>query len=60
MENILLSIDWDYFMPYIKNWNGSCIENKRNIIKQWYKKYFESKTNGIDISSISNRIDVLK
>lgn len=49
MKNILLSIDWDYFMPYIKNWNGSYIENKRSLIKQWYKKYFESKMNGFDI-----------
>lgn len=54
MENILLSIDWDYFMPYMKNWNGSCIENKRSIIKQWYKKYFESKMNGIDIVKNTN------
>lgn len=49
MKNVLLSIDWDYFMPYIKNWNGSCIENNRSFIKQWYIKYFEGKMHGVDV-----------
>lgn len=49
MENTLLSIDWDYFMPYIKNLNCSYIENSRNTIAQWYKRYFENKASGIDI-----------
>lgn len=49
MNNVLVSIDWDYFMPYIKYWNKSYIENEKNIFIHWYKVYFENMQNGIDI-----------
>lgn len=50
MENILLSIDWDYFIPIKKEWCGSYIENKKNLMSIWYKRYFKNKMFGIDIS----------
>ena len=46
----LITIDWDYFMDYMNTWNGSYIENETNIYKHWYKKYFEEKNRGIDIT----------
>lgn len=49
MSKILLSIDWDYFIPIKESWSGSYIENKRNIMLIWYKRYFESKRHGNDI-----------
>ncbi|WP_446898988.1 arginase [Clostridium sp. LBM24168] len=49
MSKILLSIDWDYFIPISEKWSGSYIENKRNIMLIWYKRYFENKRNGNDI-----------
>ena len=50
MKNTLITIDWDYFMPYISKFNVSCLENKRNIQNNWYKLYLENKMNGIDIT----------
>lgn len=47
----LLSIDWDYFIPIYERWSGSYLENKRNIMLIWYKRYFENKRRGIDIES---------
>ena len=47
---VLLTIDWDYFMPYIGSLNLSYLENRRNIDKHWYKLYLENKQYGIDIT----------
>lgn len=47
----LLSIDWDYFIPVYERWSGSYLENKRNIMMIWYKRYFENKRHGIDIEN---------
>ena len=46
----LLTIDWDYFMPYVGYFNLSYLENRRNIDKHWYKLYLEKKQCGIDIT----------
>jgi len=49
MEKSLLSIDWDYFIFTQKeNW-GSYIENNRNLIDLWYKRYIQEKRWGRDI-----------
>lgn len=49
MEMCLLSIDWDYFICMQKeNW-GSYLENSKNMINQWYKRYIQSRTRGQDI-----------
>lgn len=48
--NTLLTIDWDYFMPYIKMMNTSYMENKSNIINHWYKMYLENICLGKDIT----------
>ena len=50
----LITIDWDYFMNYMSHWNGSYIENDNNINKHWYKKYYEEKRRGIDITKSMN------
>ena len=50
----LITIDWDYFMNYMNHWNGSYIENDNNINKHWYKKYYEEKRRGIDITKSMN------
>ena len=50
----LITIDWDYFMNYMSHWNGSYIENDNNINKHWYKKYYEEKKRGIDITRSMN------
>ena len=50
----LITIDWDYFMNYMNHWNGSYIENDNNINKHWYKKYYEEKKRGIDITRSMN------
>lgn len=45
----LLSIDWDYFICTQKeNW-GSYLENNKNLINSWYKRYIESWIEGKDI-----------
>lgn len=49
MKSVLLSIDWDYFMPYVRNFKCSLRENRRNAIKNWYKLYFDDKDEGIDV-----------
>lgn len=49
MVKSLLSIDWDYFIYTQKgNW-GSFMENRKNVIDLWYKRYIQSKTGGRDI-----------
>ncbi|AND84482.1 arginase [Clostridium tyrobutyricum] len=49
MKRNLISIDWDYFIPIDERLSGSYIENKRNIMTIWYKRYFENKKCGINI-----------
>lgn len=49
MGKCLLSIDWDYFIYTQKqNW-GSYMENNKNLINLWYKRYIQSKARGKDI-----------
>lgn len=36
-----ISIDWGYFMNYMKIYNESGLENKNNIIEHWYKMYIQ-------------------
>lgn len=50
----LISIDWDYFMDYMKIWNGSYLENDNNIQKHWYRDYYKYKERGIDITRRMN------
>lgn len=50
----LISIDWDYFMDYMKTWNGSYLENDDNIQKHWYKEYYKGLSRGIDITRNMN------
>jgi len=49
MEKCLLSIDWDYFINIKKDSWGSFIENGRNQIDLWYKRYIQEKLQGRDI-----------
>lgn len=58
--NTLLTIDWDYFMPYISMMNTSYMENKSNIINHWYKMYLENKSFGRDLTQIMRSADFLK
>jgi len=52
MDKCLLSIDWDYFIFARKeNW-GSYIENTKNIINLWYKRYIQAKAWGKDIQKL--------
>lgn len=50
MGNILLTIDWDFFIPIKESWCGSYIENSRYINKIWYRRYLEEKRYGVNIS----------
>ncbi|NMA64826.1 MAG: arginase [Clostridiaceae bacterium] len=57
MGKCLLSIDWDYFIHTHKDFWGSYIENTKNIINMWYKRYIKEKAKGKDIQkfySLSN------
>lgn len=45
----LLSIDWDYFVPTRSAWSGSYVEDKKNLMFIWYKRYFENKRKGVNI-----------
>lgn len=60
MRKCLLSIDWDYFIHIQKeNW-GSYIENTKNVINLWYKRYIQAKSRGKDIQKsfqLSSGID---
>ncbi|MCY6957273.1 arginase [Clostridium brassicae] len=49
MRNILLSIDWDYFVKIKREWCGSYIENDTNLKYRWYKRYLDEKRKGINI-----------
>lgn len=61
MEKCLLSVDWDYFVYTQKeNW-GSYIENTKNVVNLWYKRYFKAKAQGRDIQKlfrISQELDI--
>lgn len=49
MKKCLLSVDWDYFVYTQKeNW-GSYIENNRNVINLWYKRYIQCRNRGKSI-----------
>lgn len=58
--NTLLTIDWDYFMPYISMMNTSYMENKSNIINHWYKLYLENKSLGKDLTKIMRSAGFLR
>lgn len=58
--NTLLTIDWDYFMPYIHIMNTSYMENKSNIENHWYKMYLENKYLGRDITKTMGTADFLR
>ena len=58
--NTLLTIDWDYFMPYIHMMNTSYMENKSNIENHWYKMYLEKKYLGRDITKTMGTADFLR
>ncbi|SHF29376.1 hypothetical protein SAMN02746089_01638 [Caldanaerobius fijiensis DSM 17918] len=49
MVRSLLSIDWDYFIPVKREWLASYIENEKNIVSMWYKRYIESALKGEDL-----------
>ncbi|URZ17322.1 arginase [Clostridium felsineum] len=49
MNNILLSIDWDYFIPIKREWCGSYLENSKNVQALWYKRYFKYNSVGRNI-----------
>ncbi|MGI6706308.1 MAG: arginase [Clostridia bacterium] len=60
MGKTLLSIDWDYFIFSRSQKGLSCIENDRNVIDLWYKRYIESKRYGRSIQklySLSSDLD---
>jgi len=48
MGKCLLSIDWDYFIYARYNW-GLYLENKKNLLDLWYKRYMQAKARGEDI-----------
>ncbi|OFI04985.1 hypothetical protein CLOACE_20010 [Clostridium acetireducens DSM 10703] len=52
MVNNLLSIDWDYFIPIKREWCGSYIENNKNKVILWYKRYIEYKRRGYDLQTL--------
>lgn len=51
MEKCLLSVDWDYFIDTRKRNLGSCLENNKNIINLWYKRYFQLNEKGKNIQN---------
>lgn len=56
----LLSIDWDYFISADNQEIISSVENQRTINDLWYKRYFQSKSYGIDFEksySLSEEVD---
>ncbi|BDH63106.1 arginase [Lysinibacillus sp. PLM2] len=52
MGNSLLSIDWDYFISTENQGIISNIENERTIVDEWYKKYFQLKSQGKNIQNL--------
>lgn len=56
----LLSIDWDYFIFCKEEEQYSFLENSKNIIDIWYKKYIAYKEKGENINnyySLSKEVD---
>ncbi|KHD38747.1 arginase [Clostridium acetobutylicum] len=51
MNNVLLSIDWDYFIPIKREWCESYLESNKNVQAIWYKRYFKYNNIGIDIAN---------
>ena len=49
MEGCLLSVDWDYFIRTQIDNGGSYLENNKNRINLWYKRYILCKARGTDI-----------
>jgi hypothetical protein len=49
VRKTLLTVDWDYFVPFKEEWFFSYIENKRNSIDIWYKRYIIAKLKGEDL-----------
>lgn len=60
METVLLSIDWDYFIPLREEWCGSYVENRRNLSTLWYKRYIESGMRGENLEKIIDTGPVLE
>lgn len=59
MRKCLLSVDWDYFIYTGNECCGSYIENNKNIINLWYKRYIQNKINGKNIKKsfiLSNEV----
>jgi len=51
MKNCLLSIDWDYFIHSpLYSW-GIYLENEKNLIDIWYKRYIQAKARGEDLQN---------
>ncbi|PJI09471.1 MULTISPECIES: arginase [Clostridium] len=60
MANVLLSIDWDYFIPIRREWCGSYLESSKKVQALWYKRYFAYKDMGRNIVNevrVSNTIN---
>ncbi|HHW32467.1 MAG TPA: arginase [Clostridiaceae bacterium] len=60
MEKCLLSIDWDYFINTTNSW-GIYLENKRNLVDRWYKRYIQARARGEDIKNafqLSSEVDI--
>ncbi len=49
MAKCLLSIDWDYFIHIKEGRWGSYLENHKNLVDLWYKRYIQAKLRGRDI-----------
>lgn len=60
MVRSLLSIDWDYFIPLKREWLGSYMENQKNIVSIWYKRYIKSALKGEDLEKSVDAAPVLK
>lgn len=59
MRKCLLSVDWDYFIYAGNECCGSYIENNKNIINLWYKRYIQNKIQGKNIKKsflLSNEV----
>jgi len=52
MERCLLSVDWDYFIDTHNKNLGSRLENNKNIINLWYKRYFQLNESGKNIQNL--------
>jgi hypothetical protein len=59
MGKCLLSVDWDYFIYTKKeNW-GSYLENNKNVVSLWYKRFYQFKMQGRNLEEafqLSNEV----